>query len=167
MPFTPFHFGPGGAIHALAPRHISFIAFAAANVLVDVEPLYYMLTGQDPLHRFFHTYVGVTLVIAATVLLFALARKCAARILLPNLLRWRELTLGQVIAGAAAGGWSHIVLDSIMHADIRPLAPFSQANPLYLVVSIDALHDFCLGAGATALVLLGCRWVLARTTIRR
>jgi membrane-bound metal-dependent hydrolase YbcI (DUF457 family) len=149
MPFTPFHFGPGGAIHALAPRHISFIAFAAANVLVDVEPLYYLLTGQDPLHRFFHTYVGVTLVIAATVL------------------RWRELTLGQVIAGAAAGGWSHIVLDSIMHADIRPLAPFSQANPLYLVVSIDALHDFCLGTGATALVLLGCRWVLARTTIRR
>lgn len=53
MPFTPFHFGPGAAIHALAPRKVSFIAFVAANVLMDVEPLYYMLTRQDHLHRFF------------------------------------------------------------------------------------------------------------------
>ena len=54
MPITPFHFGPGGVIHALAPKQVSFIAFCAANVLIDVEPLYFMLTHQYPLHRFFH-----------------------------------------------------------------------------------------------------------------
>jgi membrane-bound metal-dependent hydrolase YbcI (DUF457 family) len=163
MPFTPFHFGPGGAIHAVAPRHVSFIAFATANVLVDIEPLYFMLTGQDPLHRFFHTCVGVTLVIAATVLLFMLARKFASR--LPDPFRWKALGLRQVILGAAAGGCSHIVLDSVMHADIRPFSPFSQANPLYLAVSIDALHDICLWCGAAAVVVLVARRLGA--TMRR
>ena len=61
MPFTPFHFGPGAALYAMAPRQLSFLAFCAANVLIDVEPLYYMLTDQYPWHRFFHTYVGATL----------------------------------------------------------------------------------------------------------
>ena len=46
MPITPFHFGPGAALHALAPKHVSFLAFAAANVIIDVEPLYFMLAGQ-------------------------------------------------------------------------------------------------------------------------
>jgi hypothetical protein len=53
MPFTPFHFGPGALVHSAAPKHISFLAFCDANVLVDVEPLYYMLTGGYPIHRFF------------------------------------------------------------------------------------------------------------------
>jgi len=162
MPFTPFHFGPGAVIHAVAPRRVSFIAFVAANVLIDVEPAYYMLVGQDPLHRFFHTYVGASVVAVATVLLFLLARKLAPSVPSPNLLRWKELSLGQVIAGAVVGGYSHIVLDSVMHADIRPWAPFSQANSLYLLASIDALQDFCIGAGAAALVILAGRQLLRR-----
>jgi hypothetical protein len=67
VPITPFHFGPGAAIYAAAPRYVSFFAFCAANILMDVEPLYYMLTQQYPLHRFFHTYIGASIVAAATV----------------------------------------------------------------------------------------------------
>ena len=37
MPITPFHFGPGAALHVLAPRHVSFLAFCAANVVIDVK----------------------------------------------------------------------------------------------------------------------------------
>jgi hypothetical protein len=71
MPITPFHFGPGAAIHAAAPRYVSFLAFCAANVLMDLEPLYYILTRQYPLHRFFHTYVGAVIVAISTAVLFA------------------------------------------------------------------------------------------------
>ncbi len=46
MPFTPFHFGPAGAIHVLAPRHVSFIAFCACNVFIDVESRHYLVTRQ-------------------------------------------------------------------------------------------------------------------------
>lgn len=162
MPFTPFHFGPGAALHALAPRQFSFIAFAGANVLVDVEPLYFMLSGQAPLHRFFHTYVGLTLVMAATVAGFLLARRMARVVWLPNPGDWQALRGRPVMLGAVAGSYSHIVLDSVMHADIRPLSPFSQANALYRIVSLDALHDFCLLSGVVAVVWLGGRALLRR-----
>jgi len=166
MPITPFHFGPGAAIHALAPKHVSFLAFCAANVLIDVEPLYFMVTSQYPLHRFFHTYVGASLVVVATFALFVLARWFAARFWLPNPFRWRELGLLPVVLGAAAGSYSHIVLDSLMHQDIAPFAPFSNANPLLQVVSLSTLHWSCLAAGLVALGILGIRRFLHEENAR-
>ena len=160
VPITPFHFGPGAAIHALAPKHVSFLAFCSANVLIDIEPLYYMLTQQEHLHRFFHTYVGATLVAAATLLLFVSCRWFAGRFWLPNPFRWQSLSPLAVAIGAAAGTYSHIVLDSVMHRDITPFAPFSNDNPIFRVVSLSALHWFCLGTGAIALLVLGVRHIL-------
>jgi hypothetical protein len=157
MPITPFHFGPGAAIHALAPRHVSFLGFCAANVLIDVEPLYYMVTGQFPLHRFFHTYIGASLIVLATALLFVLARRFAQRFWLPDLFGWQRLGLVPVLLGAFAGSYSHIVLDSIMHSDIRPLAPFSEANPLLGIVGLDTLHLSCVVAAVLAALVLVIR----------
>jgi hypothetical protein len=91
MPVTPFHFGPGVAVHAIAPKHISFLSFCSANVLMDIEPLYFMLTRQYPLHRFLHTYIGASVIIVATVVLFALARRLASPLSLPNLFHWQDL----------------------------------------------------------------------------
>ncbi|MGC3981731.1 MAG: DUF4184 family protein [Steroidobacteraceae bacterium] len=162
MPVTPFHFGPGAAIHAIAPRQISFLAFCAANVLTDVEPLYYMLTGQGHPHRFLHTYVGATLTALATCWLFVAALRLAKKLPLPNIFNWQSLTLPAVAMGAFIGTYSHIVLDSIMHADIRPLAPFSDINPLLGLISLRALQGVCVVSGVLALAVLGIRRVLRR-----
>jgi len=161
MPITPFHFGPGAMAHAVAPRHISFLAFCAANVLIDIEPLYYMLTRQYPLHRLFHTYVGATAVAVATVALFVAARWLAPRVRLPGLFGWKSLTSAQVGIGAAVGVYSHVALDSLMHPDIRPFAPFSQANPLLHAVSLGGLHQACLVAGVAGLFVVIARRLLA------
>jgi membrane-bound metal-dependent hydrolase YbcI (DUF457 family) len=166
MPITPFHFGPGAAIHALAPKRVSFLAFCAANVLIDIEPLYYMLTGQERLHRFFHTYAGATLVALGTVVLFAGCRWFAIRLRLPDPLKWQSLSLGAVALGAAAGTYSHIVLDSVMHRDITPLAPWSNENLLFRFVSLPALHWLCLGCGVIGLAVLGTRRLLEGKTAR-
>jgi len=160
MPFTPFHFGLGAALYAVVPRHLSFLAFCAVNVLMDVEPLYYMLTDQYPWHRFFHTYVGATLMLTATVGLFILARWLAGWLSVPNWFTWQDLNVRQVTIGAAAGSYSHIVLDSIMHPDIQPLFPFSSSNTLLQVMDVHTLHVACLVAGLTAIVLLGVRHLL-------
>jgi membrane-bound metal-dependent hydrolase YbcI (DUF457 family) len=165
MPFTPLHFGPGAALHAVAPARVSFLAFCAANVLVDVEPLYYVLTEQYPLHRFFHTYVGVSLVVALTVALFTVLPRWRS-LPLPDVWGWKALQLRQVVTGTALGGWSHIVLDSVMHEDIRPLAPFSAANGLYLLVSIDTLQLLCLAAGVLGLAVIGVRRIAGGATTR-
>lgn len=161
MPITPFHFGPGAALHAAAPRKVSFMAFCAANVVVDVEPLYYMVTGQFPLHRFFHTYVGVSLVVALTIALCVAGLRFATWVALPNLFRWKQLTVSSIALGAVCGGYSHIVFDSIMHSDMRPLAPFSDSNGLLHVISLGALHWLCLGAGVLGVLVLAVRSFLA------
>ncbi len=154
MPFTPLHFGPGAAIHAIAPKHVSFLAFCGANVIIDIEPLYYILTDQYPLHRFFHTYIGATLAIAATICIFMLLLRIASRIKIPNIVSWQELKLPQVFAGATIGSYSHIVLDSVMHSDIRPFSPFNEYNGLYRLVSIETLHQFCMASGLFAIALI-------------
>ena len=151
MPITPFHFGPGAALHALAPRHISFLAFCAANVLIDVESLYNLVHRRDPVHAFFHTYVGATLVALAIVAVFWLLRRAGVKRLLP------ALTLRQVAIGEALGAWSHVLLDSVMHADIQPLQPLSAANGLLGIVSLSALHWVCLALGVLAIVVSGIR----------
>ena len=159
MPVTPFHFGPGAAIHALAPRHISFVAFCAANVLIDIEPLYFMLTGQYPLHRFFHTYVGASCITLVTALLLIAGLKLASRLRWPDVLQLQGLHALPIWLGAALGSYSHIVLDSVMHADIVPLAPFSRVNALYQCLPLETLHLACVGAALFALVLMGLRWL--------
>jgi len=157
MPVTPFHFGPGAAIHVLAPKQVSFLAFCASNVLIDIEPLYFMLTQQYPLHRFFHTYIGATLVAGATVVLLIGMHRLASRLHLSKLLKWQNLSLFPVSLGAAVGCYSHIFLDSFMHEDIAPFAPVSTSNPLLHAVPLDALHWACIASGSVAVCILYIR----------
>jgi membrane-bound metal-dependent hydrolase YbcI (DUF457 family) len=160
MPFTPFHFGPGALLHSAAPNHVSFLAFCGANVLVDVEPLYFMLTHRYPIHRFFHTYVGAAVAAGVVVGLFMLLRRVAPR--LPDIFRLRNLSVRALTLGAIAGTYSHVVLDSLMHADMQPFAPFSDANPLLGAVFLSTLHGFCLFAGLVSVVVIGARYLMRR-----
>lgn len=173
MPFTPFHMGPAAALKAAAPRHLSFTVFGFSQVLIDLEPLYYILRHEAILHRFFHTCVGATLVGLAGVVIGRPVCQWLLGVFMRLRLRpWHALAgqaqreasreaarigLGAAAAGAFLGVYSHVALDSIMHADIRPLAPFSQANPLFRVLSLDALHQLCLLAGIAGLVVLALR----------
>jgi hypothetical protein len=162
MPFTPFHLGPAAALKAAAPRHLSFTVFGFTQVLIDLEPLYYMLRHEAILHRFFHTYAGATLVgLAGVVLgrpvcqwLLLVLHRLGNQAQRANARAASRIPLGAAVAGAFLGVYSHVLLDSIMHADIRPLAPFSQANPLFRVLSLDALHQLCLGAGIVGSIVL-------------
>ena len=162
MPITPFHFGPAAIIHAVAPRHVSFLAFCAANVLIDVEPLYYMLHQQFPLHRFFHTYLGATGIWLSTTILLLLL-KLSTWFRFPNPFNWQQLRLRAIVMGAALGSYTHIVLDSVMHDDIRPFAPWSAANPLLNAISLNTLHIGCVIAGAIGYIVIEIR----RTEVRR
>lgn len=150
MPITPFHFGPGAALHAIAPRQVSFLAFCAANVVIDVESLYNLVQGRHPVHAFFHTYVGASLAALALILAFAGLRR-AGLAWLPGL-TWRRVAIGALL-----GAWTHVLLDSVMHADIRPLLPWSDGNDLWHLVSLAVLHGGCVAAGLFALVVLGVR----------
>src|SRR5262245_31711720 len=46
LPVTPFHFGPGLALKGAAAPVFSWSAFAAAQVVIDCETVYYMVRGE-------------------------------------------------------------------------------------------------------------------------
>jgi len=48
MPFTPFHLGPGIAIKAVMQGSFSLMVFGWAQIVMDVQPLVVMITGQPP-----------------------------------------------------------------------------------------------------------------------
>jgi hypothetical protein len=157
MPITPFHLGPGGALYAVGPRYVSFLAFFAANVIIDLEPLYLLVTDQRPFHRFLHTGVGATLVWGATCVIFALARWLSAGIGLPNWFRWQELSKTQIVVGAATGSYSHIALDSLVHSDASPFWPVTEANPFVGAVSPSTVYAVCVASGLVAVALIAFR----------
>ena len=157
MPFTPFHFGPGAAICAVAPKHLSFWAFCGANVLIDIEPLYYMFNNNPPLHRFFHTYIGATIICVATIAIFLVGLAVAKRVSLPNIFNWRSLSIHSVALGSLVGAYSHVLFDSLMHHDITPLAPFSNVNHFLGLVPLGTLHLLCVGAGIFAVAVIYMR----------
>jgi hypothetical protein len=151
MPFTPFHLGPALLLKAAAPRHVSFTAFAASQVAIDLESLYYLMQRAWPVHRIVHTFavavpVGVASGALACLTLAALVR--LLRIEQPDWLR-NETELRCALVGGFAGGVTHPFFDAIMHTDIRPFAPFSPENPLLGIVGLErymsaAWHSDCL-----------------------
>lgn len=158
MPFTPLHLGPGVLVKAIAPRTFSFSAFAATQVLIDVEPLYNILRSAWPLHAVMHSLVLST----GIGLLVGLAVPFASPLLEHLPVGWRshlkaETSVSATLLGGLLGGVSHPLLDALMHQDLKPFWPFSDANPLLGAVDLMTLHVACLGAGLLGLLILWLR----------
>jgi membrane-bound metal-dependent hydrolase YbcI (DUF457 family) len=56
--------------------------------------------------------------------------------------------------GAFVGTYSHVLLDSVMHSDMRPLAPLSDSNALLHVITVESLHLACVLAAVLGVLLL-------------
>jgi hypothetical protein len=167
VPITPFHFGPGALVKAVAPRHFSFTVFAFSQGLIDLEPIGFFLFTGDPVHPYLHTYLGATLVFLASwwggrpVCEWVLRAWNAW--LSPTQARWlgqeSRISVRAAGIGAFIGAWSHVAIDSIMHGDMEPFAPFSAAAPWLLVVSVETLQWLCVLAGIIGLAgLVFLRW---------
>ena len=162
MPITPFHFGPAAAIKAAAPAQFSFTLFVFTNVVIDIEPLYFMATGDWPIHRFCHTYLGAT--VAAIVCFFIGRPVCSWALRLWNSrldeaqARWlgveTRIAAVPALTGALIGGWSHVLLDSLMHPDMEPLAPFASGNAMLQWVTLGQLELFCVATGVLGAAVL-------------
>jgi hypothetical protein len=155
MPATPFHFGPGLLVKAAAPRQFSMAAYSLAQVVIDIESGYHLLHHDYPVHRQAHTFflggmIGLLCGLIVSRLGTWLARP---RDVVPEVLA-AEYRLPIAAVSGIFGGIFHSVLDGIMHADMRPFRPFSNANPLYGIVSLSALYLFCIITGLVGAALL-------------
>ena len=55
-----------------------------------------------------------------------------------------KITNFSAFTGAFIGAYSHILLDSFMHFDVKPLEPFF-GKTFVGIISIDALHSSLVG----------------------
>ena len=68
VPFTPFHMGPGILLKAVLQGSFSLMVFGWAQIIMDVQPLIVLLSGEGHLHGFTHTYLGATLIGAVSAI---------------------------------------------------------------------------------------------------
>jgi membrane-bound metal-dependent hydrolase YbcI (DUF457 family) len=149
------------AVKSIAGDRFSLITFGVAQVAIDIEPGIGLLRGSEILHGWTHTYVGATIIAGLVLLVRPLCNWILKR--WNAELRYHRLTQftaseplrwGPAAIGAFVGTYSHVALDSFMHSDLRPVAPFSASNDLLSVVSVQMLHVGCVSAGILGLMLL-------------
>jgi hypothetical protein len=170
MPFTPLHLGPGCVVKAVLGRHFSLAVFAFAQVAMDLEVLVRILRRDEIKHGLTHTYLGA--VVLGVFSLFVGRPVC--RWLLsywpptPDrpFLTWLRgdpsIPWVSAVSGAFIGTFSHVLLDSVMHADMRPLTPFTDRNALLWAISLEALHLLCLATAVVGAVGLAADYVWFR-----
>ena len=168
MPVTPFHVGPGLLLKAVAGRHVSLMVFGFSQVAMDIEVIVRVIRNDILLHGFTHTYLGATLIGLASVVVGRPVCQALLACWTPDskavFETWQRaarISWPAAVVGAFAGTYSHVLLDSVMHADMEPLAPFSGSNALLGLVSAGALHVGCALSGVLG-VLLGAIAFLRR-----
>ena len=145
MPFTPFHMGPGLLVKALLQGSFSLMVFGWAQIIMDIQPLVVLLTGEGHLHGFSHTYIGATLIGIGSALTGKYVAEFGLRFI--GQARYLPISWPVAITSAFIGSFSHVLLDSVMHADVEPFSPFMLNNPFLGFLSVEALHKLCLYSG--------------------
>ena len=148
MPFTTFHMGIGVFTKALLQGSFSLMVFGWAQIVMDIQPLIVLLTGEGHLHGFSHTYMGAVVLALFSALTgkylseFGLLIMDISEKSNPIKIAWWVVFLSAFI-----GTFSHVLLDSIMHSDVEPFYPLSQENSFLGLLSIEQLHKLCLYSG--------------------
>ena len=142
----------------------------ANQFLIDLEALYYFAQNNWHMHRHLHTYVGATLIAGISI---AIGRPICHWLLK----KWNShlsceqkkwlyvaptISIRSAVTGAVLGAYSHIMLDSIMHSDIKPLLPFTGKNGLYGIITLNQLDLFCLASGIFGLFIIAALGLLRK-----
>lgn len=145
MPLTPFHLGPALFFGLLLFRKIHLPTFLIANVIVDFEPFLVLVFGLDyPLHGFFHSFLGGSIIAVILSLVMIRLDERTQRVMAFFKLRQNHSKKGIWLA-SFAGVYLHILLDSFLYTDIKPLFPLT-ANPFYIGSMFIGLeiYSFCV-----------------------
>ena len=145
MPFTPYHLGPALFLGLLFIGFIDFPTFLIASVIVDIEPFLVLFFNLNyPLHGFFHSLMGGTLVAIPLALIMHKIRDKISPLLSFFKLE-QEISFKRIFVASLLGIYIHILLDSRIYTDIQPFYP-STYNPLLttgILAGLDS-YIFCI-----------------------
>lgn len=133
---------------------IDFPTFLIANVIVDVEPIIVLVFRLDyPLHGFFHSFLGGTIVALILATIMTKIRKFFTPILsffkIEKVISFKKILLASLL-----GVYIHILLDSSMFTDIKPFFPLD-FNPFYRNTSLPGLLEtmICVWCFITGIIV--------------
>ncbi len=147
MPFTPFHMGPGIFIKALMQGSFSLMVFGWAQIVMDIQPLLVLITGEGHLHGFSHTYIGATLLTVVSALSGKYLSQFGLWVLQITPSLHTNIPWLVVFVSAFIGCYSHVLIDSVMHSDVQPFYPIILDNTFVGLVSVSMLHKICMYSG--------------------
>ena len=147
MPFTPFHMGPGILLKAILQSSFSLMVFGWTQIVMDLQPLVVLLTGEGHLHGFSHTYIGATLIAIFSSVTGKYLSEIGLSIL--GIPKFKAIKISWLVCFLSSfiGSFSHVLLDSIMHSDLEPFYPVTNHNAFLGMVSVQYLHKLCIYTG--------------------
>ena len=154
MPFTPYHFGPALFLGLLFISFVDFPTFLIASVIVDVEPFLVLALNLDyPIHGFFHSLLGGTIVAIPLALVMHRIRDKISPLLSVFKLE-QKVSFARILVASLSGIYIHILLDSRMYTDIQPFYP-STYNPLLTTGIFAGLDSYiiCLWSFFGAIII--------------
>ena len=137
---------------ALLPRSFSLTAFVGSQVAIDLESGYHLYRHEWPVHRFVHTLPVATVVGLLSGTMVWLAGRWIRPSDKPHV--QSEVQVLPAHVGGFVGGVTHPVLDAVMHTDMRPFWPISNANPFLDIIGLDTLHVLCFATGVIGVGIL-------------
>lgn len=150
MPFTPVHMGLGLAIKPLMQRSFSLMVFGWSQIVIDIQPLINMISGIYPIHGISHTYIGATFIAIFCGFTGKYLGEFGLKLIKEEI--YLPISLKVSFISAFIGTYTHVFLDSIMHSDMSPLYPLTQANDLLLIIGIDVLHTYLFISGLVGII---------------
>lgn len=153
--------GPGILVKSILQGFFSLIIFGWAQLLMDIQPVLAVLTGKGSLHGFSHTYIGATLIAIISAITGKWVYQAIMVFIGKDFTGYQKklfdvpikLTNSVCIFSAFIGTYSHVLLDSIMHADIEPFYPIYLKNDMNLMISIENLYKLCIYTGMVGAII--------------
>lgn len=149
LPFTPFHFSPALFFGLLLSTVFDLPTFLIANVFPDVEPfavVFFNVRGY-PLHGFFHSYIGATILAATLAICMYVLRGFSGKVMKVFRLQ-QSSSPKKIVFTAFMGAYFHVFLDSFLYGEVMPFYPLD-GNVFSAYGSYTVIYGFC---GITALL---------------
>jgi hypothetical protein len=157
MPFTPFHLGFGLFLYSVL-FFLDPIALLLGTIIIDIEPIVYLLFNVGSLHGIFHSMLGVFVFLLPTTLISWGVHK----------LFKLERYLGKfnwiiAIVSSCLGLFSHVFFDSIIYPEMMLFYPFTKETGFLFNLWTLQIDQYIL----VAMFCIGCLILLSRYLIKK
>ena len=157
MPFTPFHLGPALFFGLLLSVAFDLPTLLVASVIPDLEPFYvmYFHVSGYPLHGFFHSYLGSSILALLVVFIVYPLRGLLSRIMVAFRIPQKS-SFKKILFTSFVGVYFHVFLDSFLYEEMMPFYPL-QCNPFFDLLSAygsySVVYGFCSITALLGIVL--------------